>query len=381
MTSVSSGVGDRPGTSFARLSGRWRDWRDRLVADARFQRFAAAFPLTRRTARRHASDLFDLCAGFVYSQVLFACVRLRLFDHLSGGPVPMDDLAQRLGLAPEAAMRLAGAAAALGLVERRGDRIGLGLRGAALRGNPGAIAMIEHHAMLYADLADPVALLRGEAPPSRLGRFWAYGDAAGADDAPAAYSALMAASQPLIADDILDAYPVAGHRSILDIGGGDGTFLRHVHRRAPAARLILLDLPPVAALAAGRPDRPESLAVVAGHFLRDPLPQGCDLVTLVRVVHDHDDHTVRDLLRRIHGALAPGGTLLIAEPMAQSASLAPMADAYFGFYLMAMGSGQARSPDRLGALLAEAGFSGFRQHRTRRPLFAGLVSARRARET
>ena len=43
------------------------------------------FPLTRPIARRRARELFDLCAGFVYSQVLLACVRLRLFEILAEG--------------------------------------------------------------------------------------------------------------------------------------------------------------------------------------------------------------------------------------------------------------------------------------------------------
>jgi hypothetical protein len=60
--------------------------RDGLLASPRFRRWAAAFPLTRPIARRRTRDLFDLCAGFVYSQVLYACVRLRLFEILAEGP-------------------------------------------------------------------------------------------------------------------------------------------------------------------------------------------------------------------------------------------------------------------------------------------------------
>ena len=48
---------------------RWRGFRDFLLSSRRFQRFAAAFPPTRPIARRRASALFDLCAGFVYSQI------------------------------------------------------------------------------------------------------------------------------------------------------------------------------------------------------------------------------------------------------------------------------------------------------------------------
>jgi demethylspheroidene O-methyltransferase len=35
-------------------------------------------------------------AGFVYSQVLLACVRLKLFDALSGGPKTLAELARQL---------------------------------------------------------------------------------------------------------------------------------------------------------------------------------------------------------------------------------------------------------------------------------------------
>ena len=58
----------------------WRDslirLRTRVISNPRFQRWAAASPLTRFIARRQARALFDLCAGFVYSQVLAAFVQL-----------------------------------------------------------------------------------------------------------------------------------------------------------------------------------------------------------------------------------------------------------------------------------------------------------------
>ena len=120
---------------------RWLGLRNRLIADARFQRWAAKSPLTRRIARRRARDLFDLCAGFVYSQILLACVRLELFERLAAGPCAAEALAPAFGLSPEAALRLLRAAAALRLVRGvrrirdRGDRL---LRHDAGRGGPGA---------------------------------------------------------------------------------------------------------------------------------------------------------------------------------------------------------------------------------------------------
>ena len=364
---------------------RWLAFRNDRIASPAFQRWAASFPLTRGVARRNTRALFDLCAGFVYSQVLFACVRLDLFRILQGGPQPPSLLAPRLGLTGEAALRLLKAAASLKLVSALPDgRFALADLGAALIGNPSVAAMIEHHAMLYADLADPVALLRGETGPTQLAAYWPYADRARAEtvgaESVAAYSGLMGASQALIADDVLDAYPIGDHACVMDVGGGEGAFLAAVARRHASSRLILFDLPPVAERAAKRfaaEGSSHRVACLGGSFHDDPLPRGADLIALVRVVHDHDDPAVRALLKAAHAALPPGGTLLIAEPMAKTPGAEPIGDAYFGFYLLAMGSGRARSATELRGMLEAAGFESVRERPTRRPLLTRLITAKR----
>lgn len=366
---------------------RWLGLRDKLLASGRFQRWAAAFPLTRPIARRRARALFDLCAGFVYSQILLACVRLRLFDILLEEPQTLPALSQRLALSSESTARLLGAAISLGLVARRsGERYGLGELGAALAGNPAIAAMIEHHALLYADLRDPVALLRGSQHDTELGRLWPY---AGTDrpaaleaDRVVAYSALMTASQPLITREVLDAYSLAGHRCLLDVGGGEGAFAAAAAARAPKLRVLLFDLPPVSERArarfaqAGLGGRAEA---VGGDFLRDPLPQGADIVSLIRVVHDHDDRRALAILRAAYRALPDDGTLLVAEPLSGTPGAEPIGEAYFGFYLLAMGRGRPRTFAALAELLHRAGFVQIRSIPTSTPLVTSLVLAKRRR--
>jgi demethylspheroidene O-methyltransferase len=363
---------------------RWIGWRNGLLADPRFQRWAADFPLTRPIARRRARGLFDLVAGFVYSQTLATCVRLRLFDELRDGPLTTDTLAAKLCLRGDALERLLGAAEALKLVERvGGDRWALGSDGAALLGNAGLSDMIAHHRHLYADLADGVGLLRREGGQGDLAAYWPYATSSEARTTTAkdvsAYSALMAATQPSVAADILQAYPIQRHRRLLDVGGGEGAFLAAAGKHAPRLQLMLFDLPAVTERArarltcAGLIDRAE---IVAGDFLSDPLPEGADLITLVRILHDHDDAGVLKLLTSARAALAPGGSLLIAEPMSDAPRPDRVADVYFAFYLLAMGRGRARSPEELTALLHAAGFSRVRRLRTRTPALLRALVAR-----
>lgn len=359
------------------VSEVWLAWRDRMLASQRFQNFASKFPLTRPVARREARALFDLCAGFVYAQTLSACIELDLFEMLAAGPLSVEVLAARCAM-PVSSMRiLLKAASSLRLLEpsAHGKTYRLGTLGAALRGNPGIAAMVNHHRMFYADVANPVALLRGETE-TKLSKFWPYRGQAGEA---AAYSALMAASQPMIAEEVLAAYDFSKHRCVLDVGGGDGSFLIRLAAQTPKPALRLFDLPEVAAQAASRFEAAGLSAravVVGGDFKTDPLPDGADIITLVRVLHDHDDETALAVLRAARAALPVDGTLLIAEPMAGAKGAAPIGDAYFGFYLLAMGSGKARRPDEIEALLAQTGFGAVKHIPTSQPMLTGLLTAR-----
>jgi demethylspheroidene O-methyltransferase len=361
---------------------RLLEWRDRLLKSPRFQRFAARFPLTRPVANRRAAAMFDIAAGFVYSQVLKACLDLGLFEQLANGPLAEHRLVERTGLEHEPLRRLLLAAQSLSLLQVRSDgRWGLGAQGAALLGNSGIAAMVRHHRLLYADLADPVALLRDRSGAS-LARYWAYAGSAEPkalqDSEVAEYSRLMAESQALVATDILDSFSLKPHRRMLELAGGEGVFALRAAERWPQLQIDVLDLPAVARRArerfakAGLGDR---VSARGGDLFDLSDYTGYDLVSTVRVLHDHDDDKVLQMLAGIRRSLAPGGRLLIAEPMAGTPGAEPVGDAYFGFYLWAMGSGRARRVAELESMLRTSGFSAVREIRTPRPLLVRVLVA------
>lgn len=369
------------------LRERWLLWRNNLLASPAFQRWSMRVPLLRGTARHHANEMFRTITGFVYTQTLTAAVDLGIIAALAKAPRDTAGLAAGAELELAAMQRLLAAAAALDLVEALpGDRWTLGQRGAALSNNAGALAMIEHHKLFYVDLADPVAMLRRGRGGGELAGFWSYAEAAGRGDPASAddlgtqaYSSLMAASQPMVAEQVLEAYDFKQHRQLLDIGGGNGAFLAEVATRHSALGLALFDLPPVAeraraVLAARGLDR---VAVHGGSFRDDPIPGGADVISLVRILHDHDDDVVVALLGAIHAALLAGGTLLIAEPMAGTRGAQAMGDAYFGLYLWAMGSGRPRTAEAYVAMLQAAGFGRVREIRTAVPMVTRLLVASR----
>ena len=150
----------------------------------------------------------------------------------------------------------------------------------------------------------------------------------------APYSALMSATVARVAAEMLDVCPLGDRRSLLDVGGGEGGFLLAAAARHPHLRLALFDLPAVADRARARlagEGMGDRVAVHGGNFHAEPLPAGADVVTLVRVLFDHDDASARALLRRVREALPPGGRVVIAEPLAGARGAEAVGDVYFAF--------------------------------------------------
>lgn len=369
----------------SRRAIRLRNWRNRKIASASFRNWIMRIPGLRSIANRKAAALFRLTAGFVFSQVLSTCVRLGIFAQLENGPRSAEQLARDSGIRPDKMQLLLEQAERLDLVTQvQPGSWMLDDAGAVVAGDQGIRQMVLHHEMLYRDLETPENLLKNPDKETRLKSFWAYARGRQTlemkEDTAQDYSALMRSSQSMLADCILDAHDFGRYGSILDVGGGDGSFLTACAERHPNLHLHLFDLPVVADLARknltanGLENR---ASVHGGDFVSSSIPTMADCVCLVRILCDHDDDRVRDILQNLYASLRPGTKLIIAEAMSGPSEGARLAAVYFSFYFLAMGSGRCRSDADIKALLLESGFGKPRTVKTNNPLLATLVFAER----
>lgn len=386
---LSERVSEETHTHHRSLTDICADWRNGVIASPRFQRWAARFPLTRWIVRRQAAQLFDVMAGFVYSQILLACVKVNLFEVLAKGSLSKAQLQERIALPPSGLDRLLDAAVAIRLLTKRdGEYYALGMLGAPLVGNRALLDMIVHHGDFYRDLNDPLALLRGDiSGKAAMAEYWPYINHA-QDPKPeslsaervANYSKLMAHTQPLVTAEVIDAYSFSKHRHLLDIGGGQGAFVTQLASLYPQLECTIFDLPGVAELATNHIRQmhlSNRIQAIGGNFFDGTLPKGADVATLIRVIFDHDDARVNALLRNIFNALEPGASLILAEPMANTPGQEAMGDAYFGFYLLAMGRGRPRSQAEISQMLTEAGFEAVRLLPSAIPLNAQILHCKK----
>ena len=365
------------------LKIRFRQWRNRTVANPKFQAFCTKIPGLSHFAQSRANALYGLTAGFVYSQIFASCINLGVLDALNNNPQHISALCLKTGLGDDAIGRLLSAAESLGLVtEIEPGLWALDDLGAVAANDPGILAMVRHHSLLYADLADPTALLKQRSRETGIARLWAYSanpEPAGISPEDArTYSELMRISQDAVAREVLASHDFSIYHEVVDVGGGHGRFLSRVAAQTAKPNLHLFDLPPVAAqgkIALEAEGLGSRLKVNGGSFFDDSVPKGADCYTLVRVLYDHDDEAALRILKAVRAAMQPGATLIIAEPMGGTKGAAAHVNAYFSFYLLAMASGRCRSAATHIALAKQAGFSSARSVRTRQSLYTGLVIA------
>jgi demethylspheroidene O-methyltransferase len=357
---------------------RWRLFRNRVLANQKFQKWAAKMPLVRRIANQKAVELHHLTAGFVYTQTLTAVIQSNLLAVLQGRIETTKSVAAMCGLSPQAAFTLLTASRALKLTDEvTPGHWMVGELGASVLGNPAVADMVRHHAVLYRDLADPLAILRHR-ENTGLRNYWSYvPGGTRLEESHREYSRLMSSSLALIADHILDSYPLKDYASLIDVAGGTGQFARVVKQRYPELSTTVLDLPEVVSEAKAL-STPHDIRFVATDMFHSPLPENSELFSLIRVLHDHDDEPVKQLLSRLHSALRPGGHLLIAEPMTGTAGAESIGDTYFSFYLWAMGSGRPRTAKELEAMCLAAGFTRIRELKTPIPALTRLLVAEKS---
>lgn len=379
MSDVSDGAGLRHALSPQPPKG----FRNRLIASRRFQALAARLPILRGLVRRDGEALFDLMAGFCHSQILMALAELKIPDALLAGPLEVSDVAERTQVPFARLQVLLQGGAAIGLLKLKNGKVRLTRRGAAFASVPGLSAMVRHHHAFYRDLENPVAFFRGETE-TELAGVWPYvlGGASGIDaDTAAAYSDLMAQSLALVAEDTLRMVDFNDAKMLMDVGGGSGAFLAAVGKHYPELNLRLFDLPVVVPAAKQRfadQGLSERSDIVSGSFQDGGLPAGADVISLVRVLYDHSDESISQLLAKVYAALPEGGRLIISEPMSGGNRPDKATDAYFALYTLAMRTGRTRSAKELSVFLAQAGFQDLRTPRSPRPFVTSVITATKA---
>ena len=264
-----------------------------------------------------------------------------------------------MGLSRPGRATAAQGAASLGLLRALpGDRFALDDLGAAMLGNPAIAAFVAHHDLLYADLADPVRAAARRSGDEAVALLALCGQSAVGDRGERRAGDGRRALRRLQRADVAHAGAGRGRRSSTPIrsrgiGGSSmsaaatAPFSPPRRERAPRLALDAVRSSAGRRRARGEASRRSASRPRRGDRRRLPArPAARRAPTSSRWCACCTTTTTNrraSLLAAVRDALPRGGVVVVAEPMAGARGAEPMGDAYFGFYLLAMGRGRPRT--------------------------------------
>ncbi len=326
-------------------------------------------------------QLFQLLFGFIATKAITAVAELRIADALADGPLYYTALARTVGADEKALHRMMRTLTALNVfAEPNPGTYALTPVSQLLRSEvPGSLRSMAEmitspsHWLPWGRFSDTVRT-------GQSGSLHAFGtDIFSWFQQPEnkaqwdVFNAAMSGFSGMVAKAAAGSYNFAQFSRIVDIGGGQGAFLRTILGVAPNARGVLFDLPDVVS------DVTDTLGgrieCVGGSFF-EGVPAGADCYTMKHIIHDWSDEHCRTLLGHVARAMAPNARVLVCETVMPETP-EPHPAKFMDLNMLAMTEGGCeRTAAEFAALFASAGLKLVAVHPTPSPL--GIVEAVKA---
>ncbi|OBB67416.1 methyltransferase [Mycobacterium sp. 852014-50255_SCH5639931] len=255
------------------------------------------------------------------SQAITVAAQLGVADALADGPLPIEQLAARVGADADALGRLLRALIGKGIFRHRRDgRYELNSLAGTLRSDApismtwaaqfyGSAEQRERWTLLVDSIrtgSSVVPALRGKTSFDYFDRY---------PELAKLFNRTMTSVSELTDGPVGAGYDFGVYPTIVDVGGGHGTLLAVILAGAPASRGVLYDLPGVvvdAPKVLRKYNVADRVCVAEGSFF-DSVPGGGDAYILKNIIHDWPDEKAVQILRNVRRAAGPRATVLLVE--------------------------------------------------------------------
>jgi hypothetical protein len=314
-----------------------------------------------------AAAVWELGVGYFVSRTIYAGIELGVMDALAVGPRSASEVAAEQQLDAPSLFRLMRALAASGILAQLDDgRFQLAAMGEVLvSGHPSGIReglLMFHQPMFWKSwegLAD--AVRKGGPAFDQVFGQPVFDWLTDQPEASRHYNTGMTGRSAGFIPAIVGSYDFAPYASIVDVGGGHGSFLAAILAATPGSQGTLFDLPHVASGAQPSFDRAgvaDRTTIATGNVF-ESVPAGADLYTMKWILHDWDDAACLRILANLRQAMSPGSKLLVVErvmPERAEASLPQRGSAMTDLVMMVHLIGKERTEREFADLFGQAGF-------------------------
>ena len=310
-------------------------------------------------------------------------IKLGVFEALSRGPLTPGEIARRIKADEQGTTLLLEALDSLGYVKKKGGRYANTSMAAKwlLQSSPSTLAdgfrFFDSWATeQWEHLEESIA----QGKPAVPFYEWLAERPGGWQE----YEAGMIAVARPVADEVAARVKLpAAARQLLDVGGGHGLYAIKLCRRYRRLSATVFDLPEaleVTRKVIAAEEMGDRVSVRAGDFWVDNLGSGHDVALLFNIVNSYPPERSTELLRKVAGALNPGGLLVILDQF-KGAARGPTAKVVAGLMALSLFNGLGGRAYEFGEIarwLRAAGFGNPRRLNLFRTPGQSLVLATKA---
>lgn len=329
------------------------------------------------------SRLAGLAGGHAEARAIQIALKLGLFEALKDRELDASVLAQSIDCDSRATMLLANGLVALDILRLEENSYALteSSRRMLVEGSPEYLGgMILFDEALWETWGHLEQTIRS-GRPARMPDMFQSNPKETARFIRAMDSLVRARGDAIYAAEHLD---LGFARSIVDLGGGPGTYLLEFLQVNPQARGAIYDLP--ATLEVARriigeraPWALERIDLRAVDYREGELPGPVDVIFMSNIIHSEDEAANTALIGKCFRTLGSGGLLVIKDHIMNSELTEPSAGAIFSLYLLLTTHGRDYSFSEVNEWLRAAGFDDVRHDPLPTPPFTSSMVIGRKR--
>lgn len=267
-----------------------------------------------QTIKKRQIEVLSIAEGFFQSSILFALLKLKVFERIDRGSTTLWELAAELNARPETLSRLLNAGVVLKLLESR-DGVDFGIAPTCrtvLEPSAGEyylgdwIRSLDYFCAPLSKLDEAVLTSRPTVDPAaHLG---------GDRESTRSFTLSMHNYASLRGRELADFLSTEGCRSLLDLGCGPGTYAFHLGMRNPGLEIYLADHPVVLETAKeiqARYPLKNDTHYLPLDAMKDDIPGSYDIILVSNMLHGLGEKASRELIKRLYSSVNRGGSLVI----------------------------------------------------------------------
>lgn len=309
--------------------------------------------------------IFETLRAYQQTAALRAAIELDVFTAIGEGATTADQIAKRCGTSERGMRILCDTIVTDGLLTKENGGYACAPDAAFFldRRSPASLASVSEFLASPGNIKESLSLaecvrkggtvLPGEGSVEADNPFWVL------------FARAMAPMMAIAARAMAEHAAGTGPMRVLDIAAGHGVFGIAIAERNQQAHITAVDWAAVLevakenAIQAGVHDRWRALP---GSAFDVDFGAGYDLVLIANFLHHFDTPTIEEFLRKVHGALKPGGKAVTLEFCPNEDRVSPLTPARFAItMLQSTAKGDAYTFGELKAMFGNAGFTSSHQ--------------------